>query len=374
MEQTFVNLGPGDPAPWFMANCTSNPRYAFSSAAGRYIVLCFLGTANDPDGASAIRAVLSNRHLFDDVRLSFFGVSVDPADRATGRLTESMPGLRHFWDFDCAISKAYGAVARGTEVGPKMTLRRFWLVLDPMLRVTRAFPFRPNGEEHGDLFTYLKALPQPGLLDGMQVPPPILLLPNVFEAELCQRLIDLYEAHGGEESGFMREEGGKTVMVADRNHKRRQDYTIEAPEILQSIQARIKRRIVPEISKAYQFHVTRMERYIVGCYSAADGGHFRAHRDNTTKGTAHRRFAVSINLNETFEGGEIGFPEFGPQHFKPRPGSAVVFSCSLLHAVSPVTRGRRFAFLPFLYDEAAANLRIENNKFLDPSLGEYTGS
>ena len=35
--------------------------------------------------------------------------------------------------------------------------------------------------------------------------------PNVFEPELCQHLIDLYEQHGGEESGFMREVDGKTV-------------------------------------------------------------------------------------------------------------------------------------------------------------------
>jgi hypothetical protein len=29
-----------------------------------------------------------------------------------------------------------------------------------------------------------------------------------------------------------------------------------------------------------------------------------------------------------------------------------------------VTKGRRYAFLPFLYDDAAANLRAENRKFL----------
>jgi predicted 2-oxoglutarate/Fe(II)-dependent dioxygenase YbiX len=34
-----------------------------------------------------------------------------------------------------------------------------------------------------------------------------------------------------------------------------------------------------------------------------------------------------------------------------------VFSASLLHEVTPVTAGRRFACLPFLFDEAAATLR-----------------
>jgi hypothetical protein len=32
--------------------------------------------------------------------------------------------------------------------------------------------------------------------------------------------------------------------------------------------------------------------------------------------------------------------------------------------VSPVTRGARYAFLPFLYDEPAARIREENARFL----------
>ena len=49
--------------------------------------------------------------------------------------------------------------------------------------------------------------------------------------------------------------------------------------------------------------MTRIERYIIACYDAATGGHFAAHRDNTTPGTAHWRFAVTINLNDDFVGG-----------------------------------------------------------------------
>ena len=81
--------------------------------------------------------------------------------------------------------------------------------------------------------------------------------------------------------------------------------------------------------------------------------------------TAHRRFAVSINLNaEEFEGGDLRFPEFGPRTYRPPTGGAVVFSCSLLHEATPVTQGRRYAFLPFLYDEAGERVRAENLRFL----------
>lgn len=85
-----------------------------------------------------------------------------------------------------------------------------------------------------------------------------------------------------------------------------------------------------------------MERYIVACYDPAERGHFGAHRDNTTAGTAHRRFAVTINLNaEEFEGGELRFPEYGQRSWRAPTGGAVVFSCSLLHQALPVTAGRR---------------------------------
>ena len=169
----------------------------------------------------------------------------------------------------------------------------------------------------------------------------------------------------------MRDVDGKTTLVHDPWHKRRRDFVVEDANLIKVIQNRVLRRIKPEILKVHHFDTTRMERYLVACYRAEDSGHFRPHRDNTTKGTAHRRFAVSINLNDGFEGGDLSFPEFGPREFRPPAGGAVVFSCSLMHAVSPVTKGRRFAFLPFLYDEAAAKIRAANQHFLGTGY-EYT--
>lgn len=133
------------------------------------------------------------------------------------------------------------------------------------------------------------------------------------------------------------------------------------------------RNLIPEIRKAFNFHPTRMERYIVACYDAERGGHFKPHRDNTSGGTAHRRFAVSINLNaDAFDGGDIRFPEYGSRTYRPPTGGAVVFSCSLLHQVTRVTAGRRYAFLPFLYDEAAAALRERNNALLGDNVEPYS--
>jgi predicted 2-oxoglutarate/Fe(II)-dependent dioxygenase YbiX len=262
-------------------------------------------------------------------------------------------------DFDGTAGRLYGALpAEPTE--PPEAARRVWVVVGPSMRVVGVFPF--GAEER--VMALLQSLPPPAMQAGFPVQAPILVLPQVFEPELCRSLIEAYDRAGGVLSGFMREEGGKTVLKHDGDHKKRRDHDLTDPALIAATRARIQRRVSPEIKKIHQFEVTRMERHLVGCYTAEDGGHFRAHRDNTTKGTAHRRFAVSINLNADFDGGEVGFPEYGPQTFKPPPGGAVVFSCSLLHMVSPVTRGARYAFLPFLYDEAAAKIREENARFL----------
>lgn len=353
---SYAELLPGDPAPWFRARTAANPRYVFDTVAGRHVVLCFYATAGDAAGRAALDAVIAGRARFDDTHASFFGVSFDPADESEGRVAESVPGLRHFFDFDGAVGRLYGAVARRDAAGGPHSVRRFWVVLDPSLRVVRTFAL----QDHAAVFAFVDALPPPGTVAGVEVMAPVLLIPDVFEPGFCRRLIESYDVAGGELSGFMQEIDGKTVGVNDHRHKVRKDHILEGRDLIDATQVRIRRRIAPEIMKVYQFAVTRMERYLVGYYAAEDGGHFRAHRDNTTPGTAHRRFAVSINLNAEFSGGEVCFPEYGPRTFKPPPGGAVVFSCSLLHSVSRVTSGRRYAFLPFLYDEAAAKIRKTN--------------
>ena len=78
---------------------------------------------------------------------------------------------------------------------------------------------------------------------------------------------------------------------------------------------------------------------------------------------------MTVNLNDGFDGGELWFPEFGPRRYRPPAGGAVVFSCSLLHEATRVTRGVRYATLPFLYDDAAARIREQNQAFIGEGAG-----
>jgi predicted 2-oxoglutarate/Fe(II)-dependent dioxygenase YbiX len=239
-------------------------------------------------------------------------------------------------------------------------------LLDRSLRVAGNFAI-----DHGE--SAMAALRQ---LIASPVEPstaPCLIVPRIFEPGFCRKLIAAYDADGGKESGFMRDVNGVTVEQFDHAHKRRSDYMVEDPELQRAIHTRLHRLLVPMIHRAFQFNVTRVERLLVARYGSEEGGgHFRSHRDNTTAGTAHRRFACTINLNaDEFEGGDLRFPEYGDTTYRAPTGGAVIFSCSLLHEAMPVTKGARYAFLPFFYDEAAARLRETNLDKVAPELRNY---
>ena len=304
-----------------------------------------------------------HRDRFDDHRASFFGISIDPADESESRVKDISPGVYFLWDFDGAASRQCGALPQEqpqNTTGP-IQYRMFWLVVDPSLHVLASFPISNVDDGNETVFTFLDRLPDPVNFAGFEIPAPVLILPNVFEPGLCQKLISLYDVGGGFESGVHRDQ----AHVIDATMKRRKDYTINDQEIIRGIKIRLIRRVAPEIEKLFFMKITRMERYIVGCYAAEDGGHFSPHRDNGPGLTAHRRFAVSINLNADFDGGEVCFPEYNPRGHKAPPGWAVVFPCAILHRVLKVTRGRRYAFLPFVYDEEGARIRAANNGQLE---------
>jgi predicted 2-oxoglutarate/Fe(II)-dependent dioxygenase YbiX len=325
-------LLPGQPAPWFTAPTPSNPEFLFDSAAGRYVLLLFLPVEAQARH-DALQALATHQRLFDDDHASAFVVIRDPAAAAGLR---DLRGLRWVLDFKGSISDRYGPEPH-------------WLLLDPTLRVMASAP----ADAPGPLLQAIAGLPPPAAHAGAPTHAPVMIAPRIFEPELCEALIALHQADGGRFTGVMRDAGAETLHVMDELKKRR-DVLVRDPELLAAIRERLERRLFPMIRLALGFTVTEIERYVVSCYDTADGGVFHPHRDNTTQATAHRRFACSINLNEDFEGGDLRFPEFGLDTYRPPLGGAVVFSCGLMHEARPLRAGVRYAFLPFFYDAAGA--------------------
>jgi predicted 2-oxoglutarate/Fe(II)-dependent dioxygenase YbiX len=355
---------PGEAVPWFRAKAIGgSDNYVFDTAAGRFVLMLFFGRATDPGAAAALACVARHRALLDDDQACFFGVTSDPDDSSAGRVAQQLPGIRFFLDPGGGLPALFG----GGPAGEGESDRRHWLLVDPMLRAVGVFPLDSGEAAFEALAKAMARMPLPDWA-------PVLMAPNILEPALCERLVRHHRETGGAPSGFMREVDGKTVLITDPAHKMRRDREIADEGLCAILRARIHARLVPMVKRVFQFDATRMERYIVGAYPAGEG-HFRPHRDNTTKGTAHRRFAVTINLNSgDYEGGDLRFPEFGRRTYRAPTGGAVVFSCSMLHEATPVTRGTRYAFLPFLYDHEAARQREENNPHLGDGVAAYKAS
>ena len=176
---------------------------------------------------------------------------------------------------------------------------------------------------------------------------PVLLIENVLSPEYCQRLIRFWESQQKFYGIVGTEKGG--VQTYDDTMKRRWDVPVEDPTVRGELEALIQRRVLGEIKKAFHFVVRSGETMKIGCYDSAQQGMFHIHRDNHVQAVAHRRFAMSLNLNDEFEGCSVRFPEFPGAEYRPRAGEALVFSCSLLHEVLPVTKGRRFGLFGFYW-------------------------
>ena len=317
-------------------------RLAFDPYPGRAIVIAFLGSVADPKAEAALGALLAKRRLVDEGAAAFFAVVAESGLGPESALKARFPSIVFLWEGG-EMARAFGA-------------DRSFVILDPMLRVVDVAPLHEAERVLGDLILS----PRPKPASEPYPPAPILALADVFEPELCAHLVACFERSGGKDSGFMQDANGRSVESFDNNWKRRRDLHLTDAKLIANLRARIGRRICPEIKKAFQMRPTRIERDLVACYDAETGGHFGPHRDDTGVAIAHRRFAVSINLNADFDSGEISFPEYSRQSFKAAPGAAIVFSASILHEVSRVTRGRRYVFLTFLFDEEAERVRQAN--------------
>lgn len=182
---------------------------------------------------------------------------------------------------------------------------------------------------------------------------PVLLVPGALDDAWCDRLVELWASSETTETGVEASTGDGRGEVTDALRKRRRDLTVTDADLVRELTQTIGRRVLPELRKAFAYRANRFEGFKIGCYEDATSGFFAPHRDNLSPSTAHRRFALTLNLNDGYEGGELRFPEYGQQRYRPARGEALVFSGSHLHEVLSVTSGRRFVLLSFLFGDDA---------------------
>ncbi len=329
-------------------------------SAGRWVVLSFLGSPSNPRAMSEIAELVQTSAGLGEDHLAVACIFTGQPDDVASLAAISSNGLFFLADYDGAISRAFGASEMPRTI-----------VLDPMLRSIADIAW-DNPQGHAETVrNVVRSLPDVEASAGVPMFAPALIVPRVFSFELCDFLVQFYEQQGGVDSGFQFDISGKTTTLSDWRVKRRSDVPVAAPEVRDLVRGQIVRRLLPQIEQNFQFKATRMDRYIVACYDSEVRGHFLRHRDNVNAGAQHRRFAVSINLNNNFEGCDLMFPEFGRKTYRPPEGGALVFSCGALHQVTAVTKGRRYAFLAFLYGEEDAKKREANNAKLHAGEQQY---
>jgi predicted 2-oxoglutarate/Fe(II)-dependent dioxygenase YbiX/peroxiredoxin len=353
----------GDPVPWFSLPVVTGGSFDLQASAGRWVVLSFLGSLSDSRAMAEVTELASLSASFGEDHLVTGCVFTGQATDAPNLAAISSPTLSFLADSDGAISRSFGA-----EAMPRT------IILDPMLRAIADIAWDIPQGHAAMVRNVLQGLPAVDDSAGVPMFAPALMVPRVFSFGICDFLTQFYETQGAVDSGFQFDVDGKTVTLSDWRLKRRSDVAVGVPEVRELIRDHIVRRLVGPIERFFQFKVTRMDRYVVACYDSAVAAHFHRHRDNINAGAQHRRFALSINLNKDFEGGDLVFPEFGRKAYRPSEGGALVFSCGALHQVTPVTKGKRYAFLAFMYGEEDAVKREGNNAKLHAGEIQYDAS
>ncbi|WP_284735824.1 2OG-Fe(II) oxygenase family protein [Dongia deserti] len=308
-----------------------------------------------PDRTGAVRSLLERARGWG------LAVFLDPDQALRATLKELGPGYgaaeldcivldnEAADDSDlCVLADSVGKVRAGLrEMSGQQAVRPLAFLLDRNQRVIAV-------ESDGDLAQWALRRWTEGIeaakrSDQVSAVAPVLIVPNVLSPLECHALIERWSRDNreGTVASIIK---GEVVQREYEKMKKRRDHTIAEQRVAEPLLALLARRLAPELDKAYHYRRFRMDRPLIVCYDAERGDYFRRHRDNQTPATANRQFALTLNLNSGYEGGELIFPEYGDQRYKPPAGGAILFSCSLLHEALPVTEGRRFALLTFLRD------------------------
>ena len=342
--QLEPRIGVGDHSPMFNCNDTDGKMFElYTAVTGKPIVLIFCG---DTDLKDLAESTLSKTFFDQDqVQVATFLCGEAPQVQAQ-KLAADWP-FQTMVDIDSEITSGFAHLS-GVSA-PAI------YVLDPNQRVVGITSVVDAGNDlEAWLDHCIREASYSVPLEPVSRIAPVLMVPSVLEPEDCYWLIGLWrdgEKHAGQVSLGSEAKEREGVL---QNMKRREDYIVKDADVEQRILNRVMPRLVPEIKKILHFHKWEMEALRIGCYKAADRGFFNVHRDNCNPSVANRKFAITINLNTgDYEGGDLRFPEYGKELFQPPSGGAIVFSCSMLHEVLPVTAGERYTLLTFLKEPAS---------------------
>lgn len=328
----------GDRAPDFdLPDIMGDGRCFYNEIVGWPIVLIFFEAGSRVEQVRQMSAL--HRTLATIRNVQLFGIFVDEIETLAGAAPEAVgDGPIILVDLKGRITEAYAAMLNRSG--------RFALVLDPNQRIL-AIP-GPR-DLFGEIERIVKEMTPPAPPRQIDSIAPVLVVPNLIDRDFCERLIRAWKSGKKGEGLTYRIEGNTRANTRNPQTKRRTDHFISDPHLAAELAGTLGPRLLAEVRKAFFFEQFQFEQFRIGRYHWEDRGFFKAHRDFIGTSHENRRFAVSLNLNaESYVGGDLRFPEYGPELYRPPTGAAIVFSGSLMHEVLPVTEGERFVMLTFL--------------------------
>ena len=163
---------------------------------------------------------------------------------------------------------------------------------------------------------------------------PYLLIENALDNDLLKKVINFYNEKKIE---------GK--LISHQHSTKDRLHVHPDPELEKELDHKISRSVLPELRKVFYFDADYRESYKICSYDAETSGRFHPHRD-TPAPYQHRKYALSLFLNDDYEGGEFVLPEYGLK-VKPKANTAFIFPGINTHQVLPVTKGSRMTIISF---------------------------
>ncbi len=373
MLQTPQYLSPGDSAPAFMGKDQAGNDCILYGMAGTPVMLLFFPNIHIEKYRELLIAMTARYAAFTQAGAEIMAITLNTHDEMVAFATQHMIPfpLLSVTQLVSRQGKELHVLREYNIIQPAITDTGKWhfiptiMLIDYNSRIRKYYSLAMSFPTVDGLLADINSLMPRRETRVVHSQAPVLFIDNVLSNEECQTLIHVWDEQGNVDSGSMKTIDGKTVGVYNYDTKIRRDHFIKDTALLQSLDVIMRRRIFPQIKKAFNFECTRREDYKIACYDAGRGGYFRKHRDNTTAGTAHRIWAMSLNLNaDAYEGGYVRFPEYSDYCYKPHTGSALIFSGSMMHEATDVYNGKRFVLLQFFYGEAQARVRRENSHLL----------
>lgn len=184
------------------------------------------------------------------------------------------------------------------------------------------------------------------LLDYIQV------IDNIIPEQLCDMILDEYQNQSNDwepakvGQGVVNDKvrNVETIIIDDnsilhKNFNVRHQIVTQLNGVMFFVINKYKRLFAPGLESQRNSEFALL-KYSEGCF-------YKEHTDSFA--ALSRHIAISLHLNDDYEGGEFGFYN-GKHKIKAKKGSAIIFPSNFMypHEIFPVTKGTRYSIITWI--------------------------